>query len=196
MTLTEHTSTPASSSAGVVTVASLARDWALRAPTQVAMREKDFGIWHDYTWARTWDLIECAAHGLLALGVEPGDRVSIHAEDRPEWIILDLATVAVRGITVGFYPTNPAAEVEYLLDDCGACVHFAEDQEQFDKVDAIDRSTLLGCARSSSSSRVAWSASPTTGCSSGTPSSSSAVSIGPNTPTRSPSGWPRPGPTT
>jgi long-chain acyl-CoA synthetase len=142
MTLTEHTSTPASSSAGVVTVASLARDWALRAPTQVAMREKDFGIWHDYTWARTWDLIECAAHGLLALGVEPGDRVSIHAEDRPEWIILDLATVAVRGITVGFYPTNPAAEVEYLLDDCGACVHFAEDQEQFDKVESIDRSKL------------------------------------------------------
>jgi long-chain acyl-CoA synthetase len=73
--------------------------------------------------------------------VQPGDRVSIHAEDRPEWIILDLATVAVRGITVGFYPTNPAAEVEYLLDDCGACVHFAEDEEQFDKVDEIDRST-------------------------------------------------------
>ena len=53
-----------------------------------------------------------AAHALLALGVEPGDRVSIHSEDRPEWVILDIATVAVRGITVGFYPTNPAAEVE------------------------------------------------------------------------------------
>ena len=46
-----------------------------------------------------------------------GDRVSIQSEDRPEWVILDLATVAVRGITVGFYPTNPAAEVEYLLTD-------------------------------------------------------------------------------
>jgi long-chain acyl-CoA synthetase len=48
--------------------------------------------------------------------------------------MLDLATVAVRGITVGMYPTNPAAEVEYTLNDCGAKIHFAEDQEQADKV--------------------------------------------------------------
>jgi long-subunit acyl-CoA synthetase (AMP-forming) len=81
-----------------------------------------------------WDLVELAAHGLLALGVEPGDRVSIHSEDRPEWVILDMATVAVRGITVGLYPTNPAAEVEYLLADSGVKVHLAEDQEQADKV--------------------------------------------------------------
>ena len=106
------------------------------------MREKDFGIWHEYTWDRPWELVIEAAHGLLALGVEPGDRVSIHSEDRPEWVILDLATVAVRGITVGLYPTNPAAEVEYLLGDCGACVHLAEDQEQFDKVLAVDRADV------------------------------------------------------
>ncbi len=49
-------------------------------------------------------------------------------------MILDLATVAVRGITTGMYPTNPAAEVEYLLNDAGAVVHFAEDQEQVDKI--------------------------------------------------------------
>lgn len=98
------------------------------------MREKDFGIWKEHTWAQTWDLVLDAANGLLALGVDVGDRVSIHAEDRPEWVIMDLATVAVRGIAVGFYPTNPAAEVKYLLDDCGASVHLAEDQEQYDKV--------------------------------------------------------------
>src|SRR5688500_8766749 len=90
----------------LTTVASLARDWARRAPHQVAMREKEFGIWQEYTWDRTWNLVVDAAHGLLALGVEPGDRVSIHAEDRPEWVVLDLAAVAVRGITVGLYPTN------------------------------------------------------------------------------------------
>ena len=134
MTLTEHSTTSAPGASGAVTVASLARDWAQRAPSQIAMREKDFGIWHEYTWETTWSLIEEAAFALLALGVQPGDRVSIQSEDRPEWVILDLATVAVRGITVGFYPTNPTAEVEYLLGDCGACVHLAEDQEQFDKV--------------------------------------------------------------
>lgn len=106
------------------------------------MRNKDLGIWQEHTWAEVWETIADAAHGLMALGVEPGDRVSIHSEDRPEWIILDLATVAVRGISVGLYPTNPMAEVEYLLADCGACVHMVEDQEQADKVVGIDRATI------------------------------------------------------
>ncbi len=147
MTLTEQTTPVPSHSTGATTVASLARDWAKRAPKQVAMREKDFGIWREYDWARTWELVELAAHALLALGVEPGDRVSIHAEDRPEWVVMDLATVAVRGVAVGFYPTNPAAEVEYLLRDCGACIHFAEDEEQYDKVEEVGREKLADVRR-------------------------------------------------
>ena len=132
---------------GTATVASMARDWARRTPSQVAMREKDFGIWQEYTWERTWELVLDAAHGLLALGVQPTDRVSIQSEDRPEWIILDLATVAIRGITVGLYPTNPTAEVEYLLTDSGSTVHLAEDQEQVDRVLDIEPSKLDRLAR-------------------------------------------------
>jgi long-chain acyl-CoA synthetase len=98
------------------------------------MREKDFGIWQEHTWEKTWDDVVTAAHGLLALGVGVGDVVSIHSEDRPEWVTLDLAAVAIRAITTGLYPTNPMAEVVYLLNDSGATVHFAEDQEQVDKV--------------------------------------------------------------
>ena len=138
MTITsERPSTGAGAPAGAtgaVTVASLARDWARSSPRQVAMREKDFGIWQEYDWAATWDLVEAAAHGLLELGVDVGDRVAIHSEDRPEWVVLDLAAVAVRAVTVGLYPTNPTAEVEYLLSDCTPVVFFAEDQEQADKV--------------------------------------------------------------
>jgi len=124
------------SSAGVgySTVAARVRDWADRLPDGIAMREKDFGIWQEITWSEYWDQVQDAGHALLALGVEPGDRVSIHSEDRPEWLILDIATVAVRGITVGLYPTNPAPEVRYLLSDSGSSVHLVEDQEQADKV--------------------------------------------------------------
>jgi long-chain acyl-CoA synthetase len=111
----------------------------------VALREKDLGIWQEVTWAQLWEQALDAAYGLLALGVAPGDRVSIQSEDRPEWIILDLATVAVRGITVGLYPTNPASEVQYLLADSGSKVHLAEDQEQADKVmEVIDSLPSLG----------------------------------------------------
>jgi long-chain acyl-CoA synthetase len=98
------------------------------------MREKDFGIWQEITWSDYWQSVLDAAHGLLALGVYEGDRVSIHSEDRPEWVILDMATVAVRAITVGLYPTNPPTEVQYLLSDSGSAVHLAEDQEQAEKV--------------------------------------------------------------
>jgi len=138
VTVTEPRAASPSSAKGAATIASLAKDWATRSPSHVALREKDRGIWQEYDWATTWELIEAAAHGLLALGVEPGDRVTIHAEDRPEWVIADLATVAIRGTTVGLYPTNPAAEVEYTLTDSGSVVHIVEDQEQVDKVFEID----------------------------------------------------------
>jgi long-chain acyl-CoA synthetase len=138
-TLAERLDVPASGT-GYRTVAAMVAEWAEKTPDSVAMREKDFGIWQEITWSQFYESVLHAAHGLLALGVREGDRVSIQSEDRPEWIILDIATVAIRAITVGLYPTNPAAEVEYLLTDSGAKVHLAEDQEQADKVmEVIDR---------------------------------------------------------
>ncbi|HET9203410.1 MAG TPA: AMP-binding protein [Acidimicrobiia bacterium] len=122
---------------GFMTPPAYVRRWAANHPDLVAMREKDFGIWQEITWSDYWEKVLDAAHGLLALGVYEGDRVSIHSEDRPEWVILDMATVAVRAITVGLYPTNPPAEVEYLLSDSGAVVHLVEDQEQADKVMSV-----------------------------------------------------------
>ncbi len=132
-TIAERPHAPEAGS-GFPTVAARVRDWAASAPDGVALREKDFGIWREITWADLWGQVRTAAHGLLALGVGPGEVVSIHSEDRPEWVVLDLATVAIRGIATGLYPTNPTAEVEYLLNDSGARVHLAEDQEQVDKV--------------------------------------------------------------
>ncbi|MEX2133528.1 MAG: AMP-binding protein, partial [Acidimicrobiia bacterium] len=124
-TLAERPGAP-STGAAFKTPAALVRDRALSNPTGVAMREKDYGIWQEITWGELWETIHDAAHALISLGLEPGDRVSIQSEDRPEWVILDLATVAASGVTVGLYPTNPAAEVEYLLTDSGAAIHLAE----------------------------------------------------------------------
>ncbi|GAA3447966.1 AMP-dependent synthetase/ligase [Planomonospora venezuelensis] len=118
---------------GTTTVATRVRDRARAAPGRVAMREKDFGIWQEVTWADYWENVQLVAHALLALGVEPGDRVAVHSENRREWLYADLAIVAVRGVTVGLYPTNPAAEAAYLLSHSGARILLAEDQEQVDK---------------------------------------------------------------
>ena len=96
MTSTIDRHAGAASETGYPSVAARVRDAAARMPDQVAMREKDYGIWREYSRADLWELIEVAAHGLLAFGVEDGDVVSIHSEDRPEWIILDFATVTIR----------------------------------------------------------------------------------------------------
>ncbi|MFE3449454.1 AMP-dependent synthetase/ligase [Nonomuraea sp. NPDC059194] len=119
------------------TVATRVRRRAQETPGAVAMRHKDFGIWKEVGWRAYWANVELVGHALLALGVEPGDRVAVHSENRPEWLYADLGIVAARGITVGLYPTNPPAEVAYLLSDSGAKILLAEDQEQVDKALAV-----------------------------------------------------------
>jgi long-chain acyl-CoA synthetase len=118
----------------ITTIATRVRDRAAAIPTRTAMREKDFGVWQEVSWAAYWENVLDVAHAFLALGVEPGDRIAIHSENRREWLYTDLATVAVRAATVGLYPTNPPSEVGYLLGDSSAKILVAEDQEQVDKV--------------------------------------------------------------
>ena len=116
----------------VRTLATRVRDHARSTPSRVAMRQKELGIWREITWASYWDTVQTVGHALLALGIEPGDRVAIHAENVREWLFTDVATVAVRGASVGIYPTNPSAEVQYVLNHSGAKILVAEDQEQLD----------------------------------------------------------------
>jgi long-chain acyl-CoA synthetase len=104
----------------------------------VAMRAKRLGVWQDITWNDYAEQISLVGHALLALGLDTGDRVAIHSENRPEWLFGDLGINAIRGITVGLYPTNPAPEVAYLLADSGTRVLIAEDQEQGDKALAVE----------------------------------------------------------
>ncbi len=114
-------------------LAGLVRDRAASHPTAVALREKNYGVWEEVTWTEYWEQATLVAHALLALGVEPGDRVAVHSENRREWLYADIGITAVRAATVGLYPTNPAPEVYHVLHDSGSRILIAEDQEQVDK---------------------------------------------------------------
>ncbi|HYQ62399.1 AMP-dependent synthetase/ligase [Actinophytocola sp.] len=117
---------------------------AAERPDDVAIREKHRGVWREWTWSEYAGRVAAVAGGLRALGVGPGDRVAIHAENRPEWVIADLAVQGLGACTVGIYPTSPAAEVEYLLSHSEASVLIAEDEEQLDKaLEVRDRLPLL-----------------------------------------------------
>jgi long-chain acyl-CoA synthetase len=122
---------------GVATIATRVRARAHSTPNRVALREKDFGVWQEVTWSSYWQTVLTVGHALLALGVEPGDRVAIHSENRPEWLYADVGIQAIRATTVGLYPTNPPAEVGYLLANSAARILIAEDQEQVDKALAV-----------------------------------------------------------
>jgi long-chain acyl-CoA synthetase len=121
----------------VATVASMIQHRANDTPDAVAMRQKSLGVWQEINWSEYWNQIESVAYGLIALGVEPGDRVAIQSENRPEWIAADAACSAIRATCMGLYPTNPAAEVEYLMVDSASKILIAEDQEQVDKALAV-----------------------------------------------------------
>ncbi len=109
------------------------RGIAGEAPNRVALREKEFGIWQETTYAQYWDQVSTVGMALWALGVRPGDKVAIHSENRIAWVVSDLAAQGIQAVSVGLYPTNPAPEVQYLLSHSEARVLIAEDQEQVDK---------------------------------------------------------------
>ncbi|MDQ2649285.1 MAG: AMP-binding protein [Actinomycetota bacterium] len=110
---------------------------AASTPDHVALRQKELGRWRSYTWGQYADRVRSIARGLHEYGVLPGDRVAVHADNRPEWLFADLAVQSLGAMTVGIYPTSPAAEVAYLLEHSGARVLIAEDEEQVDKVLAV-----------------------------------------------------------
>jgi long-chain acyl-CoA synthetase len=106
-------------------------------PTRVAFRRKRLGIWEETTYGRYGELVAGLGMGLVELGVRHGDRVAIQSDNRPEWLLTDVAVQGIGAITVGVYPTSPEAELLHVLADSGATVFVAEDEEQLDKVLAI-----------------------------------------------------------
>ena len=111
---------------------------------KVALREKDLGIWNEYTWADYGEQARMAGMGLLALGLARGDICSIAAEAVKEWLFADLGIICVGGVTNGVYPTDSSIQVEYLINDSGTRFYFAEDEEHLDKVLAVrDRTPSL-----------------------------------------------------
>ena len=76
--------------------------------------------WQSQSWARTAEEITALARGLLALGVQPGDRIGLVSENRPKWLIADIAIMSVGAITVPAYITNSTDDHHYLWCDSGA----------------------------------------------------------------------------
>ncbi|MBO0882249.1 MAG: AMP-binding protein, partial [Mycobacterium sp.] len=95
-------------------------------PDTVIFQRLRGGTWTDVTCAAAAAQIRSAASGLIALGVQAGDRVAIFSATRYEWIILDFAILSVGAVTVPIYETSSAEQVRWVLQDSGAVAVFAE----------------------------------------------------------------------
>ena len=101
---------------------------------RVAMREKHLGIWRGISWRDYGERARRVGLGLVALGLQPRDVVSILADNGPEWLYTDLGVMSVAGIPNGIYSTDSARQVEYIVNDSGTRFFFAENEEQLDKI--------------------------------------------------------------
>lgn len=106
---------------------------AARHPQRIALRHKRFGLWQPITWAVYAEQVRLVAHALLALGVEPGERVGLVGENRPEWLFADMGIQSVGAWTTGIYTTSSPEQVHYILEHAACRFFFVEGEEQLDK---------------------------------------------------------------
>ncbi len=100
----------------------------------VALRRKVSGRWEGVTWRRYEENVRTLGKGLIALGVQPGDKCAILSNTRVEWVYADLAVICSGAVTVPIYQSNMPPEVEYILQDSEAVIVFVEDEKQLLKV--------------------------------------------------------------
>ncbi|MDE5414930.1 AMP-binding protein [Alkalihalobacterium chitinilyticum] len=106
---------------------------------QVALRQKELGIWNEISWADYLENVRTLSIGLASeLDVKKGDKVAILGDNRPQWLYSQLAAQSLGAIVIGIYQEATGDELIYYLNHCDAKIVVAEDQEQVDKLLEIE----------------------------------------------------------
>jgi long-chain acyl-CoA synthetase len=102
--------------------------------SEIALREKDFGLWKLFSWNDYQSRVHDFALGMVELGLGRGDVVGIIGDNRPDWVAAEIATHALGAMSLGLYRDVLDEEASYLLNYGEAKLVFAEDEEQVDKL--------------------------------------------------------------
>ena len=127
----------AASTTGSQSIADLIPRSAAEHAAHTAVRYKRDGAWQDVTYAQLADIVQELALGLIDLGVQPGDRLCILANTRPEWSYVDMAATSAGAVVVPIYPTNSPEECQWVISDSQASMIVCEDGAQLAKIAAI-----------------------------------------------------------
>uniref|UniRef100_A0AAU6WMW9 AMP-binding protein n=1 Tax=Chryseobacterium endophyticum TaxID=1854762 RepID=A0AAU6WMW9_9FLAO len=97
----------------------------------IGFKKKDAG-WKELSWKRFGEIVFKTANALKDAGIRENDTVAIYADNSSEWMIFDLAAMALGAVTVPIYATNNAEQAEYIINDSEAKIILVGDQAQYD----------------------------------------------------------------
>ncbi len=103
-------------------------------PEKVAFRQKEFGIWKEFNWQYSYEKVKCFALGLIALGVQRGDKICTVGDNDRQYLWAYLGLQAVGAAQVGLYTDAIPKEMQYVIAHSDATFALAKDQEQCDKL--------------------------------------------------------------
>lgn len=118
-------------------IASMAALWRARValtPSALAFESLVDGVWTPMTWRQADERVRRVAAGLIARGVNRGDRVAILAGTRLEWVLADFGVLCAGAASTTIYPSSTADEAAWVLTDAGCVAVFAENAEQVTKL--------------------------------------------------------------
>jgi long-chain acyl-CoA synthetase len=101
---------------------------------KVALREKDFGYWNNYTWNDFYGRVRQIALGLEKIGVKQGDKIALIGDNIPEMLFMAIGAQSIGAVSAGIYQTSLPDEIADLINYMDVTAVFCDDQEQVDKL--------------------------------------------------------------
>lgn len=121
---------------GNETIPSRLMEQAKTRPDAPAYHVRDGGIWKASSYSKYVAEVRQATRALITLGFEPKQTVTILGFNRPEWVVLDIATMSAGGAPAGIYATCSAEEVAYIVNHSESPVILVENEDQFRKIES------------------------------------------------------------
>lgn len=122
------------------TLPHLLAERASKEGSEIALRQKQLGIWNEINWDDYLKKVEQLAISLSEkLEFKHGEKLAIIGENRPQWLYSQMAAQSLGGISVGIYQESLPEQIVYYLNDCHARIVVVEDQEQVDKLLEIEK---------------------------------------------------------
>lgn len=100
---------------------------------KVYLNQDEEGQWDQFSSLKCMDYINKVSKGLLELGIQPGDKIAIVSENRPEWVFIDMALLQLGAVNVPVYPTISEDDYKYIFEEAEVKYAFASNQELYNK---------------------------------------------------------------